>query len=202
MKKTISRSIIKILALGLLIALFSATLISCEARKLGFGSQTITDPAEYGNFGVIDAPVFFPKSIDGCKVNSYSYILRLYLETCYEIFLDLTVSADKLDSLVASAKIAGGFKYEREAYYAAGYRELVFCDYYEPGTQNDDGNNQVGYAWIEKVIFNPDTGNIIYVSFIANDWSVYSLSEVEYFKKFGIKEAEYTEHTEEDMFGV
>lgn len=202
MKKAIARGAIRTLALVLLVTVLSASLLSCEARYVGFGSQKITDPAEYGDFGYIDAPSFFPKSIDGYKINAYSFTIENYFAECYEIFLDITVSPDKLDSLIASAKIGGGFKYEREAYYANGYRELVFSDYYESGSQSDDGTSQVGYAWIEKVIFNPETGNIAYVAFIANDWSVYSLSEVEYFNKFKINEAEYIEHTKEDLFGV
>lgn len=198
-----ARQIIKLVALILTLTLLFATLTSCEARRLGFGSQKITDPLEYGDFGVIDAPAFFPEKTEGFTVNSYAFTLELYFETCYELFLDLTVSREQLDKLLARARVQAGFKYEETSFYNTSYREIVYSDYYVEGVTDDStGERSVGYALIEKVIFNEATGNIIYVSFVANDWGVYSLSDVEYFNRFKIDEKEYVEHLNDDKYGI
>ncbi len=203
MIKRTARQIIRLVALILTLTLLFLTLTSCEARRFGFGSQKITDPLEYGDFGVIDAPTFFPEKTEGFTVNSYSFTLELYFETCYELFLDLTVSREQLENLIAKARVQTGFKYEETAFYDTSYREIVYSDYYAEGATDDStGEKSVGYALIEKVIFNETSGNIIYVSFVANDWGVYSLSDVEYFNRFKIDETEYVKHLNDDKYGI
>ena len=197
------RHFLRFISTALIIVSFLTVLTSCEARVIGFGSQKITDPAEYGNFGVIDAPFFFPESTEGYIVNSYSYTLELYLDICYEIFLDLTVSEEEMTKLTSAARSKAGYKYESKPYYDNGYTEIVFNDIYSEGPVDDTtGEGSVGYAIIEKIIYNKENGNIIYVQFIAYDYSVYALSDVAYFNRFKINDIEYISHLNDNRYGV
>ncbi len=182
----------QVLSLICLLMIFCLLLVGCD---IGFGTKYVSDPAEYGRWeSYLDVPSFFPDSIDAYEVNVYSYTLYAYMDICYEIFLDITVSEEQMAQLIASAKSAGSC-YEQAAYYADGYRELVFCNEYalHPHPDEDDVP-RVWQANVKKVIYNLQTNNIIYVDLFCFDSGVYELKDVEYFARFGIKEAEYVAH--------
>ena len=63
-------------------------------------------------------------------------------------------------------------------------------------SQTNEIEPNVGWADIEKVIYNPETLNIIYVCFHANDTAVYKLDEVAYFNRFSILEEDYVKSIE------
>ena len=85
---------------------------------------------------------------------------------------------------------------KKDAYYSNGYTEIVFQDSYEVYHREDDVESNVGWADIEKVIYNPETLNVIYVCFHANDTGVYNLDEVAYFSRFSILEEDYVKSIE------
>ena len=59
--------------------------------ELGIGAIQETSPTKYGEWEKYHtAPSFLPQKIDDYTVNAYSYTLYNYLDTCYEIFLDIT----------------------------------------------------------------------------------------------------------------
>ena len=164
-------------------------LTGCE---FGFGSKYVVDPEEYGKWeSYLEVPSFLPESIESYQVNAYSYTLLAYMDICYEIFLDLTVSEEQLEELISRAKAEGKDALERAAYYADGYYEIVLQDYYEVYHRESDHEALVGWADIEKVVYNPQTRNLVYVCFHANDTGVYNLDEVNYFNRFSIDEEEY-----------
>lgn len=166
----------------------------CDTAELGWGTNHITDPAQYGNVeNYIELPEYFPETITEYTVNSYSYTLYAYMDVCYEIFLDLTVTETQFDSLLLRIRSLPDVQSEREAYYAEGYYEIIFRDSYSINTdehfENDPAN--VWNAKIEKVIYNPETFHIIFESFDAFDSGVYPLNEVAYFNRFEIDPYEY-----------
>lgn len=164
--------------------------------ELGIGAIQETSPTKYGEWEKYHtAPSFLPQKIDDYTVNAYSYTLYNYLDTCYEIFLDITVSEERLNELIGNARQRSDVLIERETYYSNGYTEIVFADMYEKGCVNEhDGLEQVGIAEIDKVIYNPETFNILYVSFHAEDTSVYDVERITYFNRFSIAPDEYIEH--------
>ena len=176
----------------------SLWLSSCE---MGFGSKHIEDPQKYGEWeSYLEAPSFFPASVDGYQVNGYSYTLFAYMDICFEIFLDITVSAEQLEALLREAASYNDGYSESEAYYADGYTEIVFEDSYEAQERAINGERNVGRADIEKIIYNPESLNIVYVCFHANDTGVYPLDEVAYFNRFSIREEEYMASVHEGGF--
>ena len=163
---------------------------------LGMGTIQETSPDKWGAWEKYhDAPDFLPESIDDYTVNEYSYTLYNYMDTCYEIYLNITVNEKQFDELLSALREhSPDISVEREASYAEGYTEIVFSDEYVRGeTDKQDGNEQVGTAKIDKVIYNAETGNIIYVSFHAEDTDVYDVENIAYFKHFSLTPAEYTE---------
>lgn len=155
-----------------------------------FGSKRITDAEQYGQFeSYIELPEFFPNSIEGYTVNSYAYNLESWMDTCYEIFLDITTTENQFDELLSDVIDQG-----KACYYSEGYFEVVFEDSYDIFTEEDNETQVVGYADIEKIIYNPETFRIVYVAFHANDTGVYPLKDVAYFNCFNIDENEYVEH--------
>lgn len=164
--------------------------------KLGIGTIQEISPAKYGEWEKYHtAPSFLPQEIDDYTVNAYSYTLYNYMDTCYEIFLDITVSEEQFDELIENARQRSDVLIERETYYSDGYTEIVIADMYEKGGINEhDGLEQVGIAKIDKVIYNPETFNILYVSFHAEDTSVYDVERIAYFNRFSIAPDEYIEH--------
>lgn len=153
-----------------------------------FGTTHIEDPAQYGQIDEsIPFPSFFPESVTPFQVNAYSYTLYSYMDVCYEIFLDLTVTRAQLEELLT--KVRACAPEEKQAYYAEGYFELVFTDVYSLHPEEESAN--VWNARIEKVIYNPETCHIVFESFDAFDSGVYPLEEVAYFNRFGIDQVEY-----------
>ena len=147
------------------------------------GSRHVEDPVKYGEFeSYLDIPPFLPDKIEENEVNRYIYTLESNMDVCYEIFLNLTVTQERFDTLLAEAKTYGG--QEQQAAYAKDYTELVFHDSYE--TYRNDPT-LVGSAKIEKVVYNPTTRNIVYVCFHADDTGVFAVKDVAYFNQFGIE---------------
>ncbi len=192
-------------ALCMIVSIITAlSLTSCHLVAGGimvlllsiFGGTTyVDDPAEYGEWdSYLDIPSYLPDSIEDYEVNGYSYTLYSYMDVCYEIFLDISVTEEQLDRLIADAKSYGEYT-ESEAYYCDGYFEIVFEDYYRSSdyVYSEEGveEKNVGWADIEKAVYNPETLNIIFVCFHANDSGVYDLDDLEYFKRFSIDEKEY-----------
>ncbi|MBO5200085.1 MAG: hypothetical protein J6B93_02275 [Clostridia bacterium] len=157
-----------------------------------FGTFHTNDILEYGSEdNYIALPDFFPGSIYNYDVNDYSYTVYSYMDVCYEIFLDVTVPKEEFDSLLERAKAYSENYYEQAAYYKEGYSEIVFIDEY---SINDEKDKNVWNAKIEKVVFNPLTYNLVFISFDAFDSGVYPLDEVAYFNRFGIDQNEYIKH--------
>ena len=131
-------------ALGLLLivsAIFS--LSGCD-----FGSKRISDIEQYGQFeSYIELPEFFPDTVDGYTVNAYAYHLESWMDTCYEILLDITVAESQFEELLSGVLAQG-----KECYYSEGFYEVVFEDHYDIFTEEEDSQQVVGYADIEKII--------------------------------------------------
>ena len=175
-----------------LIMIFS--LVGCDMQ---FGSKYITDPQKYGKWeSYLDIPSFLPSEIDEYEVNSYSYTLLAYMDICYEIFVDISVTEEQFYQLIKNAEDHPDYLYKKDAYYSNGYTEIVFQDSYEIYHGKDGIESNVGWADIEKVIYNPETLNIIYVCFHANDTGVYNLDGVAYFNRFSILEEDYVKNIE------
>ncbi len=175
----------KSLILLILIIFALPTFSACD-----FGSKRITDINEYGKFeSYIELPEFFPNSVSDYTINSYAYNLESWMDTCYEIFLDVTVTESQFFTLLGSLLNNG-----KQCYYASGFYEVVFQDSYE--VYNDEFNNVqvVGYADIEKIVYNPTTFQIVFVAFHANDTGVYPLNDFAYFNRFNIDENEYASY--------
>ncbi len=160
-------------------------LTGCEMQ---LGSKYIDKPEQYGEWeSYLNIPSFLPASIDDYQVNSYSYTLLAYMDICYEIFVDISVTEEQFEQLIAEAKACPKYKGEKAAYYCDGYKEIVYQDYYDVFSKK--GN--VGWADIEKIIYNSEMLNIVYVCFHSNDTAVYDLDKVAYFNRFSINENEY-----------
>ncbi len=179
--------------LGILLCIL---VLFTDCSELGIGTIQETSPAKYGEWEKYHtAPSFLPQKIDDYTVNLYSYTLYNYMDTCYEIFLDINVSEEQFDEFIENARQCSDVLIERETYYSDGYTEIVFADMYEKGCINNyDGLEQVGIAKINKLIYNPETLNILYVSFHAEDASVYDVERIAYFNRFSIVVDEYIEH--------
>ncbi len=155
-----------------------------------------TDPAKYNALG---SSWFFPESLEGYTVNEYSYFelnRDAYLNnrgSAYEVFLDLTVSEKQLDQLLKRA--TNKIHTKQEAYYAEGYYEIVFEDSYRVSKDTISGLDKVNSAFIRKIIYNPETGNVVFVQFVTSG-KVYRVEDVKYFNHFGIDEQEYVERLE------
>ena len=167
---------------------------------MGFGSKQITDPLEYGDWeSYLQIPPWMPASVEEYTVNGYSYSLEAYMDVCYEILVDLTVTEEQLEELLARARQYGPVR-EQDAYYAEGYREMVFQDVYEIYPESLQSGHryrgQVGWADVEKIVYNPQALNVVFVCFHANDTGVYELKNVAYFNRFGIDQEEYVAHTD------
>lgn len=189
MKKACA-SIVLFLCVGGVIA---CAVLFC-AFFLSMGTTYETTVSQYGAWedDLEDVPSFLPESIEGYTVNAYSYTLYSYMDTCYEIFLDITVEETEFNRLLEEAKTYSSSYIERSADYCDGYTEIVFMDVYEKHQTDDpDDVEQVGWADIEKVIYNPHTSSIVYVIFHANDTGVYEVADVAYFNRFSINADDY-----------
>ena len=187
MKNAISISVKKCVAI-LMVLCVIMSLSACSF--LGIGTFYETTVNKYGKWAkYLDIPSFLPSSVASYKVNAYSYTLYNYMDVCYEIFLDIVVEGDAFDDLLSSARAYSENYEEQPADYCAGYMELVFIDNYERWENGD----KVGWADIEKVIYNTDTKNIIFVVFHAQDTGVYDVRDVAYFNRFSINADSYSE---------
>ena len=161
---------------------------------VGFGEKHVDDPEKYGEWeSYLEIPSFLPSSIDDCQVNAYSYTLLAYMDICYEIFLDISVTEKQFEKLIYEAKQSPRYIGERAAAYCEGYFEIVFQDYYEISDFDSDTAKNVSWADIEKIVYNPKTLNIVYVCFHANDTGVYETASVAYFNRFSINEKDYVQ---------
>lgn len=138
-------------------------------------------------------PDFIPDTVEGYNVNQYSYILYSYLDTCYEILLDVTVSEEQLSEILSKYGEGNESVTIKDAWYCEGYIEIVFEDEYQRYIR-ETGEEAVGWATIDKIIYNPATLNVIFVSLHAHDKGVHDLEKVEYFNRFSINPEEYVEH--------
>ena len=162
--------------------------LSACSSFLGMGTFYETAADKYGKWAsYLDIPSFLPSSVEEYTVNSYAYTLYSYMDVCYEIFLDVTVEENVFDGLLENARAYSVNYEEQPADYCDGYIEIIFMDYYEQGEKSEN----VGWADIEKVIYNPDTKNIVYVVFHANDTGVYDVKDVVYFNHFSIAADNY-----------
>jgi hypothetical protein len=171
------------------------SLVGCGG-DVGFGEKRIVDPEEYGRWeSYLSIPDFLPELLEGYRVNGYYYRLFAYMDICYEIFLDITVSEEQLNEILSSARANEKFIREQMAFYADGYSELVFEDYYSICRWDDPSFGiNVDWADIDKIIYNEESLNVVFVCFHANDTEVYPLSEVEYFNRFNISEEDYVKN--------
>ena len=136
---------------------------------------------------------FVPDKLDKYTVNDYSCVVYEYMDYCYEVLVDITVSAEQFNALLEEARGFPEF-YEGEFAYAEGYYEIVYCDEYvcgDPSFIDNDGLDQVAHAAIDKIIYNPETLNIVYISFHAYDKNVYDTENIQYFIRFNIDHEEY-----------
>lgn len=166
-------------------------MISLPACSSFFGLGTFYEISanKYGKWAsYLYIPSFLPSSVEDYTVNSYSYTLYSYMDICYEIFLDISVGENEFDSLLEKARAYSTNYEEQPADYCDGYIEIVFMDHYRQAGNDEN----VGWADIEKVIYNPDTKNIVYVVFHANDTGVYEVKDVAYFNRFSITADNYS----------
>lgn len=180
---------IKMIKFLAILTVICAMVSSCGfLSPFGFGTFYETNENNYGEWAsFLDIPSFLPDSVNEYKVNSYSYTLYNYLDICYEIFLDITVDENKFDSLLEIAQSYSNDYEERPADYIDGYTEIVFVDKYSEYKNGE----QVDWADIEKIIYNREVGNIIYVAFHAHDTGVYDIKDVAYFNRFSIDSDNY-----------
>lgn len=175
--------------LAIISALCVVITMSACSSLLGVGTFYETSPERYGKWDTnLNVPSFLPESVENFTVNSYSYTLYSYMDVCYEIFLDVSVGEAEFAGLIDSARAYSDSYEEKRADYCDGFTEIVFMDDYEQGENSEN----VGWADIEKVIYNPDTYTIVYVVFHANDTGVYDVADVAYFTRFSIKAQEYS----------
>ncbi|MBE6130666.1 MAG: hypothetical protein E7183_03015 [Erysipelotrichaceae bacterium] len=175
-----------------IIIFFIFLLSSCNTI---LGTKYVTNPKKYGKWETyLDVPTYLPSDIDDYHVNSYSYTLYAYMDICYEIFLDITVSEEQFNEILSDARNYSEYQYEQNAYYDDRYIEIVYKDYYSIYPYPDEGERGVGSAYIKKIIYNKETLNVIYVCFHAIDTNVYDLADVAYFRRFLISEEEYVEN--------
>ena len=170
-----------------LLALILSVLLSLS----GCEKYTV-DVAEYGQVAnYITFPDYFPETVDTYQVNGYSYRLYSYMDICYEIYLDISVETEEMERLIATAKEKRPVYSEQEADYARGYREIVFRNAF---TLYGPEGETVSEADIEKIVYDPDRGDMVFVRIYSVDAGVYPVSELVYFNRFDISAETYTEN--------
>ncbi len=168
-----------------------ALILSVLLSLAGCEKYTV-DVAEYGQVAsYITFPDYFPESVDTYQVNGYSYRLYSYMDICYEIYLDISVEKEEMDRLIAAAKEKRPEFSEREADYARGYREIVFQDEFTP---YGPAAEAVSEGDIEKIVYDPDRGDMVFVRIYSVDAGVYPVAELAYFNRFDISAETYTEN--------
>lgn len=157
-----------------------------------FGRRHVTNTRKYGKIeSYLDFPKYFPESIKEYEVNAYSYHVISYFDTCHEVFLDVQLTKEQFDEVISSVREQNEIRYEQEAYYADGYYEIVIQDYFD---YRQSDAEDVDWATVEKVIYNPETFHVVFECLHAHDSGVYDVDQVEYFNLFSIKQSEYYEH--------
>ncbi|MBQ7949286.1 MAG: hypothetical protein IJ284_05950 [Clostridia bacterium] len=166
---------------------------------LYMGTYYENNPESYAEaVKYIDEFAALPEKLEGLTVNEYAYTRYEYMDTCVELFIDLTVTEEQMAELLNKARKSNGILAERAAYYAEGYFEIVYADSYTVG----EDLTRVGNAYIQKIVYNEETGNVIYEHFDAFDTGVYEVKDVAYFNRFGIDQTEYVKHTIDENNGV
>lgn len=203
MKKFFSAILSVAIALTSLFSFSGCGIRSCMgltailALFASFEEDSVQDPAKYGEFSdYVELPVWFPESIAEYEVKGYSYRLLAYMDICYEVYVNAILSPEQFDEILDEALNTRGLRYEQEAYYADGFYELVFEDEYSVYDDDEDDEDEkcVGWATVEKLVYNPDTYEVVFECLHAHDTGVYPLLEVAYFNRFGIDETEYVAH--------
>ena len=176
----------------------TAALALLTAGMLTMGTDYYDSIDDYGVWKENGIEIgFLPEALDKYTVNDFSYIIYNYFDVCYEVYLDITVNKEQMAELLYEARAYSETYCEQEAWYADGYVEIVFEDEYlisDFDLEQEDGLEQVGWATVDKVIFNEETSNIIFVSFHAHDSGVRDVENVKYFNEFGITPEEYVKH--------
>ncbi len=153
-----------------------------------------TDPTKYERPTNAAVAAFFPENLDEYTVNRYAYTYHVDWDVGEETFLDLTVTQEQFDELIESARKVGYI--EREAYYAEGYYEIIYNDYYEREYEPlEEGEVPAVYeADIIKLVYNPETLNVVCERlYVQGPW-VYGVEEICYFNRFNLDEKEYVKH--------
>ena len=167
-----------------------AVILSVILSLAGCENYT-ADVEKYGQVAnYITFPDYFPEMLDDYQVNRYSYRLYSYMDICYEIYLDITVAPEEAEQLLTEAKTKRPDWSEREATYAEEYYELVFCDQF---ALNGQGGDTIGQANIEKIVYDPTAGNMVFVRIYAVDAGMYPVAELAYFDRFDIHAETYGE---------
>ena len=122
------------------------------------------------------------------------YSLLIYEESSRKLLQTLVLTPPGKSQF--EELLSGVLEQGRECYYSEGFYEVIFEDHYDIFTEEEDSQQVVGYADIEKIIYNPETNRIVYVALHANDTGVYPLKDVAYFNCFHIDETEYVKHIE------
>ena len=168
-----------------------ALILSILLSLAGCEKYTI-DVAQYGQVAnYITFPDYFPEAVDTYQVNGYSYRLYSYMDICYEIYLDISVEIEEMERLIATAKEKRPVYSEGEADYARGYREIVFRNAFTPYGPEA---KTVSEADIEKIVYDPDRGDMVFVRIYSVDAGVYPVAELAYFNRFDISAETYTEN--------
>ena len=151
-------------------------------------SESTEDPAKYGDFhNDVKLPAYYPKSISNYKINGFSYKIEKNSTLCYEIFLDLTLSEDDFNLLIANVNADSRSKTVKSAYHSSEYKEIVFSDIFEY-----DYQEYVLDSNIEKVIYKDSEFRIIFVLLYTEELAYYPADNIEYFKKLNIDPQKYS----------
>lgn len=151
-------------------------------------SESTEDPAKYGDFNKdVKLPAYYPKSISNYKINGFSYKIEKNSTLCYEIFLDLTLSEDDFNLLIANVNADSRSKTVKSAYHSSEYKEIVFSDIFEY-----DYQEYVLDSNIEKVIYKDSEFRIIFVLLYTEELAYYPVDNIEHFKKLNINPQEYS----------
>ncbi len=163
--------------------LFVLSSCGCEDWE----NSSTEDPENYQSIvSSVGMAEFFPDTIDGYTVKSFSYSASSAFDDCREVFLDIIVKQDEFDSLLAQARQYPYFE-ETGGYHADGYYEIVFQDSY--AWEKYEEVDAILHADIQKVIYNTDTRNIVFVDFSTTYPS--PLKNTVYFDWLGIGLTEY-----------
>lgn len=175
----------------IIILVFLALLIvlwACIAHFVGnTGAIETTDLSEYNTIvSSSEVATFFPKSIDDYDVISFSY--RRELDN-YEAFLVIKAEQGEFEKILDEVRGKYFMVEEKESHFCEGYYEILISDLFKRWNDNREMEVYVD-ADIEKVIYNVDTGTIVFVDFNSE---FYSWDDIAYFDWMGIDVTEYAD---------